>query len=120
MKLRVKEITGFALRDDKHIDLGVIDASGNIHTIEFSPASQDALTHSLLASGRDPLGPASRRIRPRGISRFQIDEDVGLSFLLTLEAGFHVILARPLADELLKLLETFDDPSTWDTGSKPH
>ena len=118
MKLTVTKIGGAAWRDDGLLSLGV-NAGKTVHTLEFKPETIEALLVALISSTRDPLGPLSRRIQPRGVSRFQIDEYIGLSFLLGPQTGIHLVLHRQLAKALQNLLETFDDSSTWDVG-KPH
>lgn len=125
MKISVNEIGGAVTRDDGVLSLGVKDQSGNTHTIEFSAQSQETLTLALLASSPDPLGPVARRFRPGGLGRFQVDNEIGLSFFLTREIAIHLTLTRTLANYLEKrILATFDDPSTWDatfdTSKKPN
>ena len=118
MKFQVNELTEVVSKDDGTVSLGV-KARGKAHTIEFTAGSQQNLLTALLASSRDPLAPTSKRIHPAGLARFQIDDDVGISFLLGQDIAIHVVMPRQLSSALQKFLETFDDPSTWVT-SKPH
>ncbi len=118
MKLTVTEIGGATWRDDGLLSLGV-KAGRKVHTIEFKPETTKELLMALIASPRDPLGRLSRRIQPNGVSRFQIEEYIGLSFLLAPQTGIHMVLHRQLANALQNLLETFDDSSTWNV-SKLH
>jgi hypothetical protein len=117
MKIRIDELGGAASLPNGTLSLGFKSLKDD-HTLELSPKAQEQLFLSLIASAaRDPLGNAARRIRPQGLSRFQLGADVGLSFLLTHDLAVQVLLARPLAQALRRLLDTFDDPSTWDTAA---
>ncbi len=117
-KLSVNEIGGEVTSDDGKLRIGC-KVRERDYTITFSQKAQEQLLLSLLASSRgDPYGPTARRIIPRGLSRFQLGEDVGLSFLVSPSIGIHLVLKRPLAKALQELLETFDDPSTWDQPTK--
>lgn len=94
--------------------IAVVDDAGQTHTLEFTHPAQEQLLLALLAC--PPGNPPLLRYRPQGISRFQVGADVGISLLLNPQTGIHALLARPLANELQKLLETFDDKSTWNLG----
>jgi hypothetical protein len=114
MKLKVNSIGGAATSDDGQLSLG-FKSGERTYTLQLSPQAQEQLTLALLAStAADPAGVAGRRIRPKGLGRFQLDNDVGISLLMNPMVAVHVVLARPLAEALLNLLSTFDDPSTWD------
>ena len=117
-RIRVERIGGAVTRDDGLLSLGV-SVKGKTTTIEFAPETLEFLTTAVLASSRDPLGPSSTRFRPAGLSRFEIDDEIGISFLLGQDIAIHVLLDREGASALRGLLDTFDNPKTWD-GSKPH
>jgi len=117
-KIRVDHIGGAATRDDGMLSIGV-KIRGKVQTIEFAPNTVEPLTMALLASSRDPLGPLAKRFLPAGLSRFQVDDDVGISFLLGRDIAIHILLNREAAKALRHLLDTFDDPDSWDV-SKVH
>jgi hypothetical protein len=117
MKIRASEIASATTSDEGILSVGIRNQRGEVHTIEFGPQAQQNLALALLASGSDPRQPASRRLRPVGLGRFQIDQDVGLSLFLAPRIAIHVVLTRSLAKALQEKLETFDDPSTWKTDS---
>lgn len=119
MKIRASEIGSASTNDDGMLSIGIRNRRGEVHTIEFSPRAQQSLLLALLAGGTDPRNPASRRIQPVGIGRFQQDQDVGISLFLSRQVAIHMILARPLASMLQEKLETFDDASTWNTDATP-
>ena len=121
MEISVNEISTSATSDDGEITINC-KVKDETYAIMFSGKAQEQLLLSLLASSPgDPAGPTARRIIPRGLSRFQLGEDVGISFLVTPGIGIHMVLKRPLAKALQDLLKTFDDPSTWDlTGPAKH
>lgn len=117
-KIRVEQIGGAVTRDDGLLSLGV-SVKGKTITIEFAPETVEPLTTALLASSRDPLGPSSTRFRVAGLSRFAINDEIGISFLLARDTAIHILLDREGASALRGLLDTFDNPKTWDV-SKPH
>jgi hypothetical protein len=49
------------------------------------------------------------------VSRFKVEDDVGVSFLLSPQIGIHLVLDRALAEVLREKLATFDDGSTWES-----
>lgn len=90
-------------------------SGSDVHTIEITPAAQRQFFQHLLASkADDPLGSTAVRLTPQGVGRFQVDQRRGITFLLNMDAGVHVLMEKALADALLHLLQTWDDPSTWD------
>ncbi len=117
-RIKVEHIGGAVTRDDGLLSLGV-SVKGKTTTIEFAPETVEPLTIALLASSRDPLGSASTRFRAAGLSRFEINNEIGISFLLARDTAIHILLDREGASALRGLLDTFDNPDTWDV-SKPH
>ncbi len=117
-RIQVERIGGAVTRDDGLLSLGV-SVKGKTTTIEFATETLEPLTTAVLASSRDPLGPVSTRFRPAGLSRFQVSDETGISFLLGQDIAIHILLDREGASALRGLLDTFDDPDTWDV-SKPH
>ena len=93
--------------------------------LSLSPLAQEQFVTALLARPphRQPDGRPEidkKYLTPVGIGRFEMnDGSVGLEFFLSQETAIHIVLATPLAVALKKLLDTFDDPETWDT-KKPH
>ena len=114
-KIKIENIGGAATRDDGMLSIGV-KIKGKLQTIEFSPNAVESLTMAVLASSRDPLGPVSKRFRPAGLSRFQVDDEIGISFLLGRDIAIHILLDREGATALRHLLDTFDDPDSWVVG----
>jgi hypothetical protein len=95
------------------LTLGFASSKEN-HTIELKPEVMDQLYVPLLGSRPDDLNsPLSRKIKPVGLRRFRFGNDVGMSFLVGQNVSLHLIMDRSLAAALQKLLETFDDQSTW-------
>ena len=99
--------------------------SGRGVTLNLSPLAQEQFLTALLARSphRQPDGRLQidkKYLTPVGLRRFEMnDGSVGLEFFLSHETAIHIVLATPLAEALKKLLDTFDDPKTWDTN-KPH
>ena len=93
--------------------------------LNLSPLAQEQFVTALLARPphRQPDGRREidkKYLTPVGIRRFEMsDGSVGLEFFLSQETAIHIVLATPLAEALKKLLDTFDDPESWDT-KKPH
>lgn len=113
MKTVISHLTNVSTHADGTLTLGYSSAKEN-HTIELKPEVMDQLYVPLLGSRSDDLNsPLSRKIKPVALRRFRIGNDVGMSFLVGQNVSLHLILDRPLAAALQKLLETFDDQSTW-------
>lgn len=113
MKTVISNLTNVSTHADGSLTLGYTSAKEN-HTIELKPDVLAKLYVPLLSSHADDLNsPMSRKIRPVGLRRFQYGSDVGISFLVGQNVSLHLLLDRPLAAALQKLLETFDDKSTW-------
>ncbi len=113
MKTVISNLTNVSTHADGSLTLSYTSAKEN-HTIEIKPDVLAKLYVPLLASHADDLNsPLSRKIKPVGLRRFQYGDDVGMSFLVGQNVSLHVLLDRPLAAALQKLLETFDDKSTW-------
>lgn len=113
MKLKINTLGGAAALPTGTLSIGFKNDRGE-HTLELSRAAQEQLLLALLTSApSDPTGPALRHFAPNGVGRFQLGQDVGLSFLVARQAGIHLVLKRPLASTVQKLIETFDDHSTW-------
>lgn len=122
MKTVITHLTNVSTHADGTLTLGYSSAKEN-HTIELKPEVMDQLYVPLLGSRPDDLNsPLSRKIKPVALRRFRIGNDIGMSFLVGQNVSLHLILDRPLAAALQKLLETFDDQSTWNLqapGSSP-
>jgi hypothetical protein len=113
MKTVISNLTNVSTHADGSLTLSYTSAKEN-HTIEIKPDVLAKLYVPLLASHADDLNsPMSRKIKPVALRRFQYGDDVGMSFLVGQNVSLHVLLDRPLAAALQKLLETFDDKSTW-------
>lgn len=113
MKTVISKLTNVSTHADGSLTLGYASSKEN-HTIELKPEVMDQLYVPLLGSRPDDLNsPLSRKIRPVGLRRFRFGNDVGMSFLVGQNVSLHLILDRSLAAALQKLLETFDDQSTW-------
>ena len=99
--------------------------SGRKVSLDLSPLAQEQLLTALLArpphrqtDGRPQID--KKYLTPVGLRRFEMDDgSVGLEFFLSRETAIHIVLATPLAEALKKLLDTFDDPGSWDI-KKPH
>jgi hypothetical protein len=113
MKTVISNLTNVSTHADGTLTLGYSSAKEN-HTIDIKPEVMDQLYVPLLASRSDDLNsPLSRKIKPVALRRFSFGNDVGMSFLVGQDVSLHLILDRSLAAALQKLLETFDDQSTW-------
>jgi len=113
MKTVISNLTNVSTHADGSLTLGYTSAKEN-HTIELKPDVLAKLYVPLLSSHADDLNsPLSRKIRPVGLRRFRFGEEIGMSFLVGQNVSLHLILDRSLAVALQKLLETFDDQSTW-------
>src|SRR5262245_49723732 len=109
-KVEVKEAV---LEDDGALSLYMTAPNGETTSVRIGIQAQGLILHALLGSSFDPLARASRRFQPMGLSRFKIEDDVGLSFLIGQHIALHLVLDRSLAEILTELLATFDDASTW-------
>jgi hypothetical protein len=89
-------------------------ADGGTTPVRLDIRTQGLILQTLLGSTLDPLGPLARRFEPAAVARFRIDDDVGVSFLLSPQIGLHFVLDRSLATVLQHKLETFDDAASWD------
>jgi hypothetical protein len=118
MKLRIDKIGGAVTKDDGTINIAAV-SKGKVHTIEIATSAWEQFVFALLASSSDPSSATSKTIHPVGLGRFQTEENIGLSFYMAPNIALHLVLARPLANNLREVLDTFDDSSTWDV-SKPH
>lgn len=117
MKTVISKLTNVSTHADGSLTLGYASSKEN-HTIELKPEVMDQLYVPLLGSRPDDLNsPLSRKIRPVGLRRFRFGNDVGMSFLVGQNVSLHLIMDRSLAAALQKLLETFDDQSTWNVQS---
>ena len=117
MKTVISKLTNVSTHADGSLTLGFASSKEN-HTIELKPEVMDQLYVPLLGSRPDDLNsPLSRKIRPVGLRRFRFGNDVGMSFLVGQNVSLHLIMDRSLAAALQKLLETFDDQSTWNVQS---
>lgn len=113
MKTVISNLTNVSTHADGSLTLGYTSAKEN-HTIEIKPEVLAKLYVPLLSSHADDLNsPLSRKIAPVALRRFRYGDEVGMSFLVGQNVSLHIILTRPLAAALQKLLETFDDPTTW-------
>ncbi len=113
MKTVISKLTNVSTHADGSLTLGFASSKEN-HTIELKPEVMDQLYVPLLGSRPDDLNsPLSRKIKPVGLRRFRFGNDVGMSFLVGQNVSLHLIMDRSLAAALQKLLETFDDQSTW-------
>jgi hypothetical protein len=113
MKTVISNLTNVSTHADGSLTLGYTSAKEN-HTIELKADVLAKLYVPLLSSHADDLNsPLSRKIRPVGLRRFRFGEEIGMSFLVGQNVSLHLILDRSLAAALQKLLETFDDQSTW-------
>lgn len=113
MKTVITHLTNVSTHADGTLTLGYSSAKEN-HTIDIKPEVMDQLYVPLLASRSDDLNsPLSRKIKPVALRRFRFGNDVGMSFLVGKDVSLHLIMDRSLAAALQKLLETFDDQSTW-------
>ena len=117
MKTVISKLTNVSTHADGSLSLGYSSSKEN-HTIELKPEVMDQLYVPLLGSRPDDLNsPLSRKIKPVGLRRFRFGNEVGMSFLVGQNVSLHLILDRSLAAALQKLLETFDDQSTWNVQS---
>ncbi len=107
------ELSDAVVDEQVVLNLYLKTADGGTNTLRLNPRAQAFVLQALLGSSLDPLRPTSRHFQPAGLSRFRIDDDVGLSFLLSPEMGIHFVLDRSLAGVLNELLTTFDDKATW-------
>ena len=119
MKIVINKIGGVTTLPDGTLSIGYA-SSKEMHTLEIKPEALQQLFLPLLASKRDDLTSSlSRKIHAGGIGRFRMGDDIGISFLVTPEIAVHMVLQRPLAEVLQKLIQTFDDPSTWQIVGPP-
>ncbi len=96
-----------------------VKCGDEVHSLLIPPEAQQQFWPHLLASrADDPFGAAAVRLKPKGLGRFQVNTDLGLSLMLQPGAAVHVVLAKPLADFLLELLQNWDDPKTWSIPTK--
>lgn len=109
----VTELTEAVVDEDGVLNLYFRTADGSINKLRLSERAQAFVLQALLGSSLDPLRPSSRHFQPAGLSRFRIEDNIGLSFLLSPQMGIHFVMDRSLAGTLRELLSTFDDQSTW-------
>ncbi len=107
------EIDDAVVEDDGALSLYLKAPNGETTSVRIGLRAQGLILHALLGSSFDPLAGTSRRFQPMGLSRFKIQDDVGLSFLIGQQIALHLVLDRSLADILTEMLTTFDDTSTW-------
>ena len=107
------EITEAVVSEDGVLRLYGKTADGHATDVKLGVRAQGMVLQALLGSPLDPLSPVARRFEPAGLSRFQIDDNVGLSFLLSPQIGIHFVLDRSLVKILGEMLATFDNSSTW-------
>src|SRR5262245_11542497 len=110
------EIREAVIASDGALNLYMKTADGRHVDVKLGEQAQVFILKALLGSTLDPLSPTSQRLRPIGLSRFRLNDDIGLSFLFGTELGMHFTLDRSLAAILNELLSTFDDPTTWRTS----
>src|SRR5262245_12736787 len=107
------DIKEAVVEDDGALSLYLKAPNGETTSVRIGLQAQGLILHALLGSSFDPLARTSRRFLPMGLSRFKIEDDVGLSFLIGQQIALHLVLDRSLAEILTELLATFDDASTW-------
>lgn len=107
------ELSEAVVDENGVLNLHFKTADGGTSKIRLSERAQAFVLQALLGSSLDPFRPSSRHFQPAGLSRFRVDDDVGLSFLMSPQMGIHFVLDRSLAGTLRELLSTFDDTSTW-------
>jgi hypothetical protein len=110
------EIDEAIVGDDGILSLYVKSPDGVTSTVKVGIRAQSLILQALIGSTLDPFGSLARRFQPAGLARFRMDDGVGLSFLLSRQIGVHFILDRSLAGMLKEMLDTFDDPATWDSA----
>ena len=99
--------------DDGALSLYLKSPNGESTSVRIGLHEQGLILHALLGSSFDPFAGTSRRFQPMGLSRFKVEDDVGLSFLIGQQIALHLVLDRSLAEALTEMLATFDDASTW-------
>ena len=109
------EISEAVVGDDGVLTIYLRSPGGGTTPVRLDIRTQGMILQALLGSTLDPLGPLARRFEPAAVARFRIDDDVGVSFLLSPQIGLHFVLDRSLATLLQHKIATFDDAASWDT-----
>lgn len=114
--MKIAAVDGKKESQDGTLTLLITDHEGVKHALEFSPESLEKLfLAAITGKSYDPRGIPLLRFRPRTLRRFLIGDQRGLSFLFDGFHGIHLMFSKEAAGQLQGFLETFDDPSTWDT-----
>lgn len=118
MAKTVTDVAEAVVEGDGVLALYLKTPGGETSSMRIDVRAQGLILQALLGSTLDPLRATSRHFPVAGLSRFRVDDDIGLSFLLSPQIGVHFVLDRSLAPVLKELIETFDDPTTWRSSAR--